>query len=170
MIAATAPAIGPDPREASQLAQNLARNRGYAVLPCSADGQPLIPLRQASTLALSISNAWLRAPGPLIGIATGETSGIWVLEITPDAIDWWRDNNRRLLPTRCYQTRGNGLHCYFRDGSGIPSSTDRIASGVNTHGNGSFVVHWFAAGLHCHDHSPPSPWPQWLRDVLEMAA
>jgi hypothetical protein len=48
MIAVTAPAIGPDPREAPQLAQNLTHNCGYAVLPCSADAQSLIPLSRST--------------------------------------------------------------------------------------------------------------------------
>ena len=25
---------------------------------------------------------------------------------------------------------------------------------------------WFAAEFACHDHSPPAPWPAWLRDAL----
>jgi hypothetical protein len=156
--------------EVCQLAQNLARNCGYAVLPCSADGQPLIPIRNASKLSLTIGNAWLSAPGVLVGIATGAVSDIWVLEISDEASVWWRDNNSRLLPTRCYQTPDNGVYCYYCDGSGIASSTNRISRGVNTHGDGDFIIHRFAAGLHCHDHSPPAPWPRWLRDALETSS
>jgi hypothetical protein len=156
--------------EMCQLAQNLAGNCGYAVLPCSADGQPLIPIRNASKLSLTIGDTWLRSPGPLIGVATGAVSDIWVLEISGEASNWWRDNNRRLLPTRCYQTPENGVHCYYRDGRDIASSTNRIALGVNVHGDGDFVIHWFSAGLHCHDHSPPAPCPQWLREALGTPA
>jgi hypothetical protein len=152
--------------EVCQIAQNLARNCGYAVLPCSADARPLIPIGNASKLSLAISNSWLRTPGPLIGIATGAVSSIWVLEICVEASNWWRDNNRRLLPTRCYQTPANGVHCYYRNGPGIASSTNRIAPGVDVHGDGDFIIHWFSAGLHCHDHSPPAPFPQWSEDAL----
>jgi hypothetical protein len=161
-----APSHDPTYTEVCCLALNLARNCGYAVLPCSADAQPLIPVRNASTLPLAISNAWLRYPGPLIGVATGAVSGVWALEISGEASSWWRDNHRRLLPTRCYQTPENGVHCYYRDGCGIVSRANRITPGVNTRGDGDFIVHWFAAGLHCHDPSPPAPWPQWLRDAL----
>jgi hypothetical protein len=152
------------------LALNLARNCGYAVLPCSAKGQPLISTGNASKVPSTISNAWVHTPGPLIGIATGAASGVWVLDVSSEASNWWRDNNSRLLPTRCYQTPKNGVHCYYRDGRGIVSSTNRIATGVNMHGDGGFIIHWFSAGLHCHDHSPPTPWPQWLRDALGSAA
>jgi hypothetical protein len=148
------------------LALNLARNCGYAVLPCSAKGQPLIPICDASKVPSTISNSWRRDPGPLIGIATGAVTGGWVLDISSEASNWWRFNHSRLLPTRCYQTPENGVHCYYRDCRGIPSSTTRIAPGVTTHGDGGFVIHWFSAGLHCHDHSPPAPCPQWLRYAL----
>jgi hypothetical protein len=156
--------------EVCPLALNLARNCWYAVLPCSAKGQPLIPIRDASKVPSTISNAWVRTPGPLIGIATGTVSGVWVLDISSEASNWWCDNNSRLLPTRCYQTPQNGVHCYYCDGRGIVSSTNRIATGVDMHGDGDFVVHWFSAGLHCHDHSPPAPWPRWLRDALGAPA
>jgi hypothetical protein len=153
-----------------RLALNLARNCGYAVLPCSAKGQPLIPIHDASKVPSAISNTWVNTPGPLIGIATGAVSDIWVLEISDEASGWWRGNNGRLLPTRCYQTPESGVHCYYCDGRGIASSTNRIAPGVNTRGDGDFVIHWFSAGQHCHDHSTPAPWPQWLRDVLGTPA
>ncbi len=149
---------------------NIARNSGYAVLPCSADAQPLIPIRNASKLPLTISNAWLRAPGPLIGIATGAVSGVWVLDISSEASTWWRENNSHLVPTRCYQTPENGVHCHYCNGRGIISSASHSAHGVNTHGDGDFIIHWFSAGLHCHDHSQPAPWPQWLRDALGTTA
>jgi hypothetical protein len=152
--------------EVCHLALNLARNCGYAVLPCSADAQPLIPIRNASKLSLTISNAWLRTPGPLIGIATGAASGVWVLDISGEASEWWRGNHSRLLPTRCHQTPENGVHCYYTEGRGTVCSTNRIAPGVNTHGDGDFIIHWFSAGLHCHDHSLAAPWPRWLRDAL----
>ena len=58
MNAAAAPTIGPDAAGASQMAQNIARNNGYAMLPCGPDGQPLVPLRIASKLPLAIS--WAR--------------------------------------------------------------------------------------------------------------
>jgi hypothetical protein len=159
-----------DNLEVCRLALNLARNCGYAVLPCSANGQLLIPIHNASKLSSTIRSAWVRTPGPLIGIATGAASGVWVLAISSEASNWWRVNHSRLLPTRCHQTRENGVHCYYRDARGIASSANRIAPGVNTHGDSDFLVHWFSAGLHCHDHSPPAPWPSWLRDALGTPA
>jgi hypothetical protein len=170
MTAPTAPTIGPDPREASQLAQNFPRNCGYAVLPVWDDGTPAIPVRNASKLPLAISNAWLRYPGPLIGIATGAVSQIWVLEIGTAASDWWEANHARLLPTRAYETRSDGLHLYYRDGDGVPNTSGLVNSDVSTHGDGGCVVHWFAAGYASRDHSPPEPFPAWLRTQLMEAA
>ena len=167
---ATAPALGPDPREASQLAQTLARNCGYAGLPCSADGQPLVPLRQASTLTLSISNAWLRTPGPLIGVATGQASGVWVVEISAEGSDWWAAHHDELPPTRTYETPRAGLQLFDTHGHGIPSTRGHIHKGVDTFGDGSHVVIWFAAGFECLDHEAPQPFPASLRALLVEAA
>ena len=38
----------------------------------------------------------------------------------------------------------------------------KIALGVDTCGDGGYVIHWFAAGLPCLDQSPPASWPAWL--------
>jgi hypothetical protein len=170
MNAASAPTIGPDAADASQMAQNLARNCGYAMLPCGPDGQPLVPLRIASKLPLAISNMWLRDPGTLVGIATGAVSRLWVLEIGTGGADWWEQRHERLLPTRVYETRSGGLHLFYRDGEGVPCTSDRIHADVCTHGDGGCIVHWFAAGLACRDQSPPAPFPRWLRALLLDAA
>jgi hypothetical protein len=155
--------------EVCRLALNLARNCGYAVLPCSADAQPLISIGNASKLPLAISNAWLRNPGPLIGIATGAVSDLWTLAISQEAKAWWCDNHSRLLPTRCYQIPDAGVHCHYRDGRSI-ALDNRTPPGVSTYGDGECVIHWFSAGLLCHDHSSPAPWPEWLRDALGLPA
>jgi hypothetical protein len=161
-----APIIGPVPQETAQLAQNLARNCGYAVLPCGSDGQPLVPLRAASRLPLTISNMWLRAPGPLVGIATGSASGIWVLEVRVDGSAWWETHHDRLPHTRTYETPSPGLQLIFTHGHDIPCTSGRIHAGVDTFGDGGCIVHWFAASRPCLDPEPPAPFPVWLRTML----
>ena len=157
--------------EACRLAINLARNAGFAVFPCRDDKSPACPhgFKDASRDPTAILRLWHRWPGELVGIATGNVSQVWVLDIDQKhhtAWDWWRANHHRLLPTRVYQTRSGGLHLYFRDGTGTSCTTGRICRGVDTRGDGGYVVYWFAAGLTCHDHSPPAPWPAWLRAAL----
>jgi hypothetical protein len=157
--------------EACTLAINLARCAGYSVFPCRDDKSPACPhgFHDASRDPAAILQLWHRWPGGLIGIATGVASGIWVVDIDvkhPEACTWWRTNHPRLLPTRTYQTRSGGLHLYYRDGDGIGCTTGRICKGIDTRGDGGYVIYWFSSGLTCHDQSPPAPWPAWLRDAL----
>jgi hypothetical protein len=157
--------------QACAMAVNLARNAGYATFPCRSDKTPACPhgFRDASRDPATILQLWHRWPGDLIGVATGPVSGIWVVDVDvkhPEACTWWRANHHRLLHTRTYATRSGGLHLYYRDGVGIGCSTGRICRGVDTRGDGGYVIFWFAAGLGCHDHSPPALWPAWLRDAL----
>jgi len=157
--------------EACRLAGNLARNAGYAVFPCRSDKSPACPhgFKEASRDPADILQLWHRWPGPLIGIATGTVSQVWVVDVDVkhrEACTWWRANHPRLLPTRTYETRSGGLHLYYRDGTGIGCTTGRICKGIDTRGDGGYVVYWFATGLACRDHSPPAPWPAWLRDAL----
>jgi len=79
---------------------------------------------------------------------------------------WWRSNHHRLLPTRCYATRSGGLHLYYRHRDGIRNSQGKLCPGVDTRGDGGYVIHWFAAMLPCHDHSPEAPFPEWLAAQL----
>jgi hypothetical protein len=143
-------AAQPNNLEICRRALNLAQNcGGYAVLPCSADEQPLIPIRNASKLSSTIRSACMRTPGPLIGIATGTVSGIWVLAICSEASNWWRVNHSCVLATRTFRSR-------------LGWSTGKLALGGDVRGDGGYVVSWFAARLVCLDHIPPAPWPRRL--------
>jgi Bifunctional DNA primase/polymerase, N-terminal len=153
--------------EVAQLAINLARSAGYAVFPCLENKRPACPqgFKSASTDPTAISRLWWDHLGALIGIATGKTSGVDVLDVDikhTAALVWWRANEPRLPVTRAYRTRSGGIHLYFRHEAGVGCSAGKLAAGVDTRGDGGYVVSWFAAGLPCLDHSPPAGWPAWL--------
>ena len=157
--------------EVMRLAQNLARNCGYAVFPVGEDKRPTLKRWPdlASTDADAIERLWQQHPGPLIEIATGEASGISVLDVDRKheaAIAWWQENCARLLPTRCFQTRSDGLHLYHQHAPGVRNTQGKICQGVDTRGQGGYVVSWFAARYGCFDNSPPAPWPAWLLEEL----
>jgi len=160
--------------EVAQLAANLARANGYAVFPVKEDKRPACPhgFEMAVKDRVAVRELWRRWPGPLIGIATGTVSNVWVLDIDAQhatAARWWRENFPRLLPTRCYQTRSGGLHCYFTGGGEQRNSAGRPVKGVDVRGNGGYVVSWTASGLECLDHAPPAPWPAWLTEAVAPA-
>jgi hypothetical protein len=157
--------------EAARIAVNLARNCGYAVLPCRPDKRPACPhgFKQASSDHDAIAELWRHWPGPLVGVATGEASGIDVLDVDikhNGARQWWQINYHRLPITSAYRTRGGGMHLYFNHAAGVRSSASKIADGIDTRGDGGYVISWFAAGLECLDHSLPAPWPAWLLTEL----
>jgi hypothetical protein len=155
------------------IAQNLARNCGYAVFRCTESKKPMLKRwpELASAIPDRISELWCQYPGPLIGIATGEPSGVSVLDIDSKhvpAVAWWRQNYARILPTRTYETRSGGLHLYFTHQTGVRNTQGKICAGVDTRGQGGYVIQWFAAGYGCHDHTKPVPWPAWLLSELAV--
>jgi Bifunctional DNA primase/polymerase, N-terminal len=161
------PSVG----EAPRLAENVARNCGWPVFPCRADKRPATPhgFKDATTDPDKIAELWRSCPGPLIGIATGAVSGLSVLDLDAKhdaARAWWPQHQHHIPPTRRYRTRSGGMHVYFRHRPGIGNTQGRIAPGIDTRGDGGYILYWFAAGLPCLDHSPLAPWPQWLVDLI----
>jgi Bifunctional DNA primase/polymerase, N-terminal len=163
--------------EARRLAINLARNTDYSLFPCREDKTPATRngFRDASNDPERIDHSWKVSPGPLIGIATGEASGVDVLDVDsgkhPEAEAWWRaatsgDIRPSVLPTRVYRTRSGGLHAYFQHARGVVNTQSKLARGVDTRGCGGYAIYWFAAGCPCEDEAPPSPWPAWLLSAL----
>jgi hypothetical protein len=171
------------------LALNLARNAGYPVFPCGANKKPAIPKEEggngfldATTDPDTIRRLFAHGNAALIGVATGAASGISVLDVDagryPDdapqqfvdkhqaARVWWRANCDRLPATRIYESVSGGLHIYFRHRTGIGSTQSHIHQGVDTRGDGGYIIPWFAAGYACRDHSPPADWPDWLVEAL----
>ena len=157
--------------DACRLAQNLARNRGFPVFPCGDDKRPLLKAwpERASTDPDVIAKLWRDHPGSLIGVVTGEASGIDVLDLDVKhdaARAWFAENRHRLPPTRTFRTRSGGAHLVHQHAAGVKNSAGKITEGVDVRGGGGFVVWWFAAGFECLDHSPPAPWPAWLRNLV----
>jgi hypothetical protein len=153
------------------LAQNLAKNCGYAVFPCREDKQPatLHGFKDASKDRDEIERLWKRYPGPLIGVATGEVSGIDVLDVDtkhPTAVRWWECAEKRIPSTSVFGTRSGGCHAYFRHAEGVRNTTGKLAQGVDTRGDGGYAIYWFAAGYPCLNDGPPTPWPEWLLECV----
>jgi Bifunctional DNA primase/polymerase, N-terminal len=160
-----------DPDEACLIAQNVARNMGYPVFPCLENKRPATPhgFKDATNDKEGIARLWRQFPGPLIGIPTGKVSGFDVLDIDVkhDAARAWLIAAKDRIPsTSTYQTRSGGFHVLFRHVEGVHNTESHIAKGIDTRGEGGYIIFWFGAGFPCTDHSPIADWADWLLEAL----
>ena len=130
-----------------------AKVQGWRVFPVDpVDGKrPKIARWQdkATTNAEQIRAWWQAWPNANIGIATGERSRIWVLDV--DVKDG-KPGDESLadleaahgeLPTTMHAITGSGgSHYYFKcaEGAQIRNSADSIAPGLDVRGSGGFIV------------------------------
>ena len=154
--------------EVAEIAKNLALNCAYRVFPCrTEDKRPATPhgFKDSECEPAAIARLWRRFPGGLIGVETGERSGVSILDIDvkhDPARAWWHQNAARLPLTRAYRTRSGGLHLVFRHVPGVRNVEGKPIQGVDVRGQGGYFIFWFATGLECVDHAPTAPWPAWL--------
>ena len=129
--------------------------------PCGFDKRPLTPrgFKDASSDAETVEALWRHYPGPLIGVPTGESSGLAVIDIDPrhGGHEWLAAQN--LPVTRVHATRGGGSHFLFRHRQGLKCSIGRIASGVDIRAEGGYFIWWPAAGFGVLCNAPPTDWP-----------
>jgi Bifunctional DNA primase/polymerase, N-terminal len=145
-------------------------DEGLPCFPCHADKTPATPggYKKATTDRKAVAELWRRYPAPLIGVPTGENSGLDVLDIDPrhGGDRWFSQHKARLPITRVHQTRSGGFHLFFRHESGVRCSTGRIAAGVDVRAEGGYVIWWPGVGLPVTSDMPVAPWPNWLRHQL----
>ncbi len=89
--------------------------RGWPVFPCEpGNKKPLTAhgFKNASTDAATIEEWWARCPGANVAIATGEASGLYVVDEDAGGADTIAALD--LPPTRTVWTPTGGRHYYFR--------------------------------------------------------
>lgn len=141
--------------------------KGYAVFPvwgidsatgkclcggkssCGADGEnagkhPITPrgLTEATTRVTQVRVWWAKYPDANIGIATGEVSGIVVLDV--DGQKGFSALAGRALPTTPSVTTGRvdgGTHFYFaHPGGRVKNSVGKLGTGLDIRGDGGYVI------------------------------
>lgn len=134
--------VTPETLQSSALAYTA---QGFSVIPCRPDKKPYLPwteFQQRGATAEEIKSWWRQWPKAMIGICTGEISGIFVIDcdtregyeaiqkLLPDAL---------LLPIA--RTPRGGWHLWFiyPVGSGITVGIG-LLPGVDFRGEGGFVV------------------------------
>jgi putative DNA primase/helicase len=101
--------------------------------------------RRATTDPDRIRSWWSKWPDANIGIPTGESSGLLVLDIDDHgsaSLDALEAKHGELPETLSVRTGGGGRHIYFRypSGRGIRNSTGKVGSGLDMRGEGGYVV------------------------------
>jgi len=94
----------------------------------------------------TIRACWTGAPKANIGLATGKTSGVWVLDLDgPEgikALEELESKHGALPKTPCAKTGGGGEHLYFRmpDAVDIKNRTRIQGKKIDVRGTGGYVI------------------------------
>jgi Bifunctional DNA primase/polymerase, N-terminal/Virulence-associated protein E/Primase C terminal 2 (PriCT-2) len=142
--------------------------QGLPVFPCNnKPGDPKQhkkPLtkhgfKDATTDIGVIRRWWKRWPNALVGMPTGSTTGIAVLDLDRKngkdgfaAVPDWEQRSPVIA-----RTINGGVHLYFRADGAPHCTSDEIALGVDTRGEGGYVI------------VPPSPGYKWINDGCDLS-
>jgi hypothetical protein len=149
--------------------------RGIPAFPCRVDKKPACPhgFKDASTDAGTLRYLWGRYPGPLVGVPTGEPSGLFIVDVDSarheEASDWLERWAPHLPGTRQHLTKSGGYHLLFKHRTGLKNTAGKLAKGVDTRGDGGYIVWWPAIGLWANK-AGLAPVPDFLVDALKPSA
>ncbi len=153
-----------------QSALQLAEEYGLPVFPCRPDKRPYTEhgFKDATRNLDAIEQSWGDHPDALIGVPTGRSSRIDVLDIDPAGMSWYEQHVSDLAAARIHRTRRNGFHLLYRDPTQeVRNSASQIAEGVDVRGEGGYVIWWPAHGCAAigdmEDISEP---PTWLMELI----
>jgi hypothetical protein len=148
--------------------------QGIPSFPCYDDKRPTTPhgFKDATRDYDSLRQLWRTCPGPLIGVPTGEVSGLDILDIDPrhGGAAWFAEHRHRLPSTRAHRTRSSGLHVIFQHRKGLRCSVGKISSGIDVRATGGYVIWWPAANMPVLSDVPAAPWPVWLKAPSRASA
>ena len=169
----------PNPLLSAALAYS---KRGWLVFPCMPRSKiPATPhgFKDATTDIALIEAWWEQNPNYNVAIATGEASGTYVLDVDDKE---WRSLADALRPfpkipdTPTVRTGGGGVQYFFAfpKGSALSISGGKLGDGIDTRGNGGYVVappsihpSGRAYAWEEFEDEPLAPTPEWIVKALE---
>ncbi len=129
---------------------------GIPIFPCKLNKQPYVAggFKAATTDPNQVRAWWSKWPDALIGMPTGAASGIAVLDldlrqdedgnVTTDGLSLIQrvmdENGWKMPETVAVETPNGGFHGYFRHQSGFSNSAGKIGNGIDTRGDGGYVI------------------------------
>lgn len=148
--------------------------RGIPVFPCLANKAPATErgFYAASTDPAEVRRMFASPAAAMIGMPTGVPTGLYVVDIDVKngarGGEWLDANSHRLPSTRTHKTQSGGLHLLFTLPAGVKlrNSNSKLAPGVDTRGEGGFVIVPGSPQYAIADDCEPAEMPQWLIDQL----
>ena len=151
---------------------------GKPVFPCRAKNKaPLVTggFKAATVDTEQLRSWWMKWPDALIGMPTGKTTGVFVLDVDIDAereIDGEQSLSvlvaqyGELPETKTIRTRRGGRHLYFLMEPGIGNSTGKHGVGLDIRGEGGYVIVPPSPGYTDINDADPVKAPDWLIALL----
>jgi len=115
---------------------------------CGSPGKhPRTPhgVKDATSGAQQIESWWSQRPDSSIGLATGEPSGVDVLDVDPracgdESLYELERKHGELGPTVISLTGGGGSHLFFRHITGLKNQAGEIGAGLDFKTSGGYVI------------------------------
>ena len=126
----------------------------YPVFPCGPNKQPRVKGGfHAATQDVAQIRAWWRQwPDSLVGVPTGQGTGLVVIDYDPDKANsathsWIAEHTDLLLSTRTHKTGRGGLHYLFQSRERYQTGTDLVLDGsprrgIDLRASGGYIIWW----------------------------
>lgn len=153
--------------------------KGYPVFPLMPDKRPHTShgFKDATTDAIRIADWAKRWPDALVGVPTGKASGLFVLDVDvkngKDGFETLMEKDWDLPVTRVHRTKnGGGAHFLFRapESFSLKSSAGSLGAGLDTRGDGGYIVWWPAHGGEVNNAETVADVPPCLVNALQEPA
>jgi hypothetical protein len=153
----------------------VAFSKKYPVFPCAQDKRPRTKrgFHDASQDPAQVRDWWTRWPDSLVGVPTGQTTGIVAIDYDPDKAtsathSWLAEHTELLTSTRVHSTARGGKHYLFRSTERYQTGTDLVLDGsprkgLDLRASGGYVI-WWPAHLGGGDDTSIAPLPAGLID------
>lgn len=128
--------------------------RTFPVFPCGRDKRPRVAngFHAASQDPAQIRAWWRQWPDALVGVPTGQTTGLVVVDYDPDKAThathaWIAEHTDLLCSTRSHKTGRGGLHYVFKSTDRYQTGVDLVLDGsprkgIDLRANGGYVIWW----------------------------
>jgi archaellum biogenesis ATPase FlaH len=137
-----------------ELGRILELARRVPVFPCQQNKRPYVGngFHAATQDEKQIRQWWAQWPNALVGVPTGQATGLVVLDYDPDKAtsathQWMSDHTELLCSTRTHSTARGGKHYLFRSTDRYQTGTNLVLSGsprggLDLRANGGYIIWW----------------------------